>query len=294
MSADDPHSPTNGANRETSPRNLNRRSSITQAALSNLFQMGGQGSSGTNGPPLAATQPSPAVTDPQRRRLSVNTLGLSGASAGGAAALGIRRGSMSASSNHSDSIDENAVEDDDAAPRPTPSTPFARRMSYGGSSMRAFRPGGSPGSGNGTPSSPPLRRASQQQSRGPQTASVSAALASRRESVGPASGMPIPQASKTTQARQPSDNGARPDQQGFNWSEQLRSRAESNVAGGPRSSFSKASSPPRPSPVFHDRAKSVSDLPPPPAQAPAAKPPQQRPKPDAFQERILKGDFYMD
>jgi len=93
--------------------------------------------------------------------------------------------------------------------------------------------------------------------------------------------------------------------QGFNWSEQLRSRAESTVAQGARPSFSFASglsaSPPRGVPPTaaaasvsprHDRANSVSDMPAPPAQQPPrARVPQ---KPDHFQERILKGDFYMD
>lgn len=99
---------------------------------------------------------------------------------------------------------------------------------------------------------------------------------------------------------QPAMRGYRPggspgnDQQGFNWSEQLRSRAESSVTGA-RPSFSLASSPPRGFPN-HDRAKSVSDMPmpQPPAQAAAVKPKQEPRKPDAFQERILKGDFYMD
>ncbi|KAJ3472199.1 hypothetical protein NLG97_g11198 [Lecanicillium saksenae] len=90
--------------------------------------------------------------------------------------------------------------------------------------------------------------------------------------------------------RAPSDY-ARADQQGFNWSEQLRSRAESSVSGA-RPSFSLASgSPPR---MPHDRARSVSEMASPPTQAPAPVPRQEKPKPDAFQERILKGDFYMD
>lgn len=54
-------------------------------------------------------------------------------------------------------------------------------------------------------------------------------------------------------------------------------------------------SPPRAGNGFHDRAKSVSDMPAPPQQAAAVKPKQPEPrKPDAMQERILKGDFYMD
>ncbi|KAK2025708.1 hypothetical protein LX32DRAFT_655261 [Colletotrichum zoysiae] len=88
--------------------------------------------------------------------------------------------------------------------------------------------------------------------------------------------------------------------QGFNWSEQFRSRAESAVQG-PRPSFSfgtgLSSSPTRgiSNAGAHDRQKSVSDMPAPPAQAATMKPKvPERPKPDAFQERILKGDFYMD
>jgi hypothetical protein len=182
------------------------------------------------------------------------------------------------------------------AARTAPNTPFVRRMSFGTSAMRGYRPGpggNSPGNGN-NPASPPSslgRRASQNQG-----SAIGAALsaAGRRASTAMPSSAAV-QASNTTPSRAPSDNAnSRADQQGFNWSEQLRSRAESSVSGGPRPSFSLASSPPRgPS---HDRAKSVSDMMQPPVQAPQPAP-QPRPeprKPDAFQERILKGDFYMD
>ena len=45
-----------------------------------------------------------------------------------------------------------------------------------------------------------------------------------------------------------------------------------------------------------ERQKSVSDMPAPPQQAAAVAQPKrpERQKPDAMQERILKGDFYMD
>ncbi|GJN83677.1 hypothetical protein PLIIFM63780_007226 [Purpureocillium lilacinum] len=201
-----------------------RRSSITQAALSNLFQRGP--SNGSNGSSFSGGG---SFNDPQRRRLSVTTIGLSGTSPTNTSAF-VRRGSMS---TNSDSIDESAIEEEDmpgGGARTAPNTPFVRRMSFGQPAMRGYRPGGSPGN----------------------------------------------------------------DQQGFNWSEQLRSRAESSVTGA-RPSFSLASSPPRGFPN-HDRAKSVSDMPmpQPPAQAAAVKPKQEPRKPDAFQERILKGDFYMD
>lgn len=110
--------------------------------------------------------------------------------------------------------------------------------------------------------------------------------------------------------------------QGYNWPEQLRSRAESSVTSGSRPSFSFAtgmgSSPPRASGsggmpsnasggggvgsgggvgVRPDRIKSVSEIRAPVVDQPRPAPQphrEARPKPDRFQERILKGDFYMD
>ncbi|KAH6660619.1 hypothetical protein BKA67DRAFT_59883 [Truncatella angustata] len=227
MSNDRDHSPTS-----TGPRE--RRGSVTTAAFSSLFQRSNSSSAGSNG--VQPLNSSAAARDPHRR-LSVTTLGLSGA-AGPASATGafggIRRGSIS--TNNSDSIDENAIDDDEPSARTAPTTPFVRRMSFGANALRSVRSppaGTSPGSSD----------------------------------------------------------------QGFNWSEQLRSRAESSVSGM-RPSFSglsAAGSPPRPGIAYHDRAKSVSEMPAPPQQAAAIKPkqPEQR-KPDAMQERILKGDFYMD
>jgi len=80
---------------------------------------------------------------------------------------------------------------------------------------------------------------------------------------------------------------------GFNWSEQLRTRAESSVSQTQRPNFS--TSPSAKPMQMHERAKSVSEMPSPPTAVPAAPAPRpERKKPDAFQERILKGDFYMD
>jgi hypothetical protein len=214
----------NGSSGDAGNGNRPRRSSITQSTLSNLFR----GNTYSGGPSFPINQSNSAAND--RRRLSITTLGLSGTSPGNSVPYTMRRGSVS---TNSDSIDESAIDDDDAAPsnaKTAPTTPFVRRMSFGGTAMRNYRPNGSPGNDQ---------------------------------------------------------------QQGFNWSEQLRSRAESSVSGA-RPSFSFASgSPPRGS-VQHDRAKSISDMPQPPAQASAATAKPERPKPDAFQERILKGDFYMD
>lgn len=242
-----------------------------------------------------------SMGDP-RRRLSITTLGLSGTSpTNGAPFSGIRRGSISTS--NSDLIEENAVDDDDlASARTAPTTPYTRRMSFGAQAMRNLRaPGGSSPGSNGRPS-PPVRRGSA--FRGPPTPPANSSSTSAPN--GYTWSKAYSQASTATNPRAGSDlnpPAARSDQ-GFNWSEQLRSRAESTVAAGSRTSFSFASgmngSPPRgagaaaaagaPNP-HHERAKSVSDMPAPPAQSPPARRPQ---KPDHFQERILKGDFYMD
>jgi hypothetical protein len=199
-----------------------RRGSITQSAFTSLFR--------NNSISQPTGAPFPASVNDQRRRLSVTTLGLSGTSPTTTSAL-LRRASLS---TNSDSIDENAVEDEEST-RTAPVTPFTRRMSFGAQAIRGARSGNSPGTND----------------------------------------------------------------PGFNWSEQLRSRAESTVSSGPRPSFSfgsglsasppRAGPPPAPTSPRHDRAKSVSDMPAPPAQ-----PPRPRAKPDPFQERILKGDFYMD
>ena len=104
------------------------------------------------------------------------------------------------------------------------------------------------------------------------------------------------QASTQSKPRTASDYpvSARPGEgSGFNWSEQLRSRAESSVSQTQRPSFSTSPNGAKP----HEKAKSVSEMPTPPMAVP---PPAAAPtrtlskKPDAFQERILKGDFYMD
>lgn len=264
-----------------------RRSSITQAALSNLFQRGAS----TSGP---ASQGS-AQTDQQRRRLSVTTLGLSGSGTNNPPAFGMRRSSMS---TNSDSIDESAIDEEEGSTsaKAGPNTPFARRMSVGGTAMRGYRNGNSPGNGK-YPISPPLpgQGGNGDQAPARRRSSVSAALAAeRRGGSGTSPASALPQASNTKHPRVPSDNASsRADQQGFNWSEQLRSRAESSVSGARPTFPSQSSSPPRTA-TSHDRAKSVSDMPQPPLQASAVKPRPERVKPDAFQERILKGDFYMD
>ncbi|KAI0512563.1 hypothetical protein F5B22DRAFT_637809 [Xylaria bambusicola] len=258
-----------------------RRGSVTSAAFSNLFHRSNSVSASGNGSGGRESVSAAAARD-QRRRLSVTTLGLSGSSPSSATTpFGIRRGSIS--TNYSDSIDENAIDDDEPAKMPTTS-PFARRTSFGAQAMRNMRTGQtSPGSGRPTQRA---RRTSFAAPR-PSPPSSTSSFASRR--------MSVSQASNTLSARTASDMLSARSDNGYNWTEQLRSRAESSVTGH-RPAFGPTAipgSPPRPTP--HDRAKSVSDMPTPPRQPEVMKSRQpERPKPDYMQERILKGDFYMD
>lgn len=292
--------------------NHRRRGSVTQQALAGLFR--------SNSTSMGVNFQS---ADPNRRRLSIATtgIGLAGTSptTSSGAFNGFRRGSMS---TNSDSIDENAIDEEESS-RTAPVTPFTRRMSFGASAIRPRNGNGSPGSNGNHPSAPSSasahkssalsgRRgsvnprsvpagASPSQPQDSTSSSATSATAAARASAGRRPSIST-QASTLQNRRTSSDIAPpRPDQ-GFNWSEQLRSRAESSVQGQ-RPSFSFGSSnmstsPPRggnPANGAHDRPRSVSDMPAPPAQAMKPKAPEpQRQKPDAFQERILKGDFYMD
>ncbi|KAI1828436.1 hypothetical protein F4861DRAFT_297 [Xylaria intraflava] len=266
-------------------RSTDRRTSVTSAAFSNLFHRSNSTSAGNgDGNGAGRESVSSAAARDQHRRLSITTLGLSGASPpSNSTPFGLRRGSVS--TNTSDSIDENAIDDDEPAKLP-PTSPFARRTSFGAQAMRNMRTGqSSPGSGR--PSRPPRRTSTL-----PPVPSGASSLppVSRR--------MSTSQASNALPARSPSDMISARSDNGYNWTEQLRFRAESSVAGQ-RPAFGSAAPPAPPAPPrstpHHDRAKSVSDMPAPPRQPEAVKPKRtERPKPDHMQERILKGDFYMD
>ncbi|KAH8586328.1 hypothetical protein B0O99DRAFT_695619 [Bisporella sp. PMI_857] len=253
-----------------------RRGSFTTQTFNSIFGR----SNSTSGAPTAPF-PGPvtaAAGQDQRRRMSISTLGLSGTSPTQSVPFafgGGRRGSVS--TDRSDSIDESAIDDDDGPSRSNPSTPFVRRMSFGAQALRARSTnGGSPGTAGRTssytisPSSLPTI---------PADSRDGDYLSSKA------------QASTQSKPRTTSDfPSARPGESGFNLSEQLRSRAQSTVSQSQRPSFSTSSFT-----IKQTDRVGVNDMPNPPSAVPIAPPPKpQRPQPDAFQERILKGDFYMD
>ncbi|KAL3417830.1 hypothetical protein PVAG01_10840 [Phlyctema vagabunda] len=268
------NSPAEGSDRQ-------RRGSFTTQTFNNIFGR----SNSTSGAPTAPF-PGPITTaaaQDQRRRMSISTLGLSGTSPTQASAFqfAARRGSVSTAG--SESIDESAIDDDDGPPgRSQPTTPFARRMSFGAQALRSARGGNgnSPGTTGRNPS---------------YTTSSPLSTIPAGGRGGGSESQTQTQASTQSQPRTASDlSFARPGEGGgFNWSEQLRSRAESTVSQQQRPSFSSSpTNTQKPFPAPHERAKSVTEMPPTAISAPA--PPRQAKKPDAFQERILKGDFYMD
>lgn len=282
------------SNNESNPNDISgraRRGSFTTQTFNNIFGR----SNSTSGAPTAPF-PRPittAATQDQRRRMSISTLGLSGTSPTQSAPFGFtgRRGSVS--TDRSDSIDESAIDDDDSPGpgRSAPATPFARRMSFGAQALGRGGANRSPGTSGRSPSYTTS-------STKPSLPTIPAgSLASVGDEQNKKKNQAQAQASMQSKPRTTSDfpSSARPAEgnSGFNWSEQLRSRAESSVSQSQRPSFSTSPSASKPMMPLQDRK---TELPPPPVVVPQPQQQQRpvRPKPDAFQERILKGDFYMD
>ncbi|KAF2094048.1 hypothetical protein NA57DRAFT_60697 [Rhizodiscina lignyota] len=230
---------------EPSPAAAGRRRS-SFAGMMDLF---GSRTNGSNSPPVPGSSMSHAAAQAQQRRLSITTVGLgSSTTAPSASPFGTMRSrGQSISSSGSGSVDESPFEEADGPPLSSnPTSPFARRLSFGARALRDVRTGSGSGGGggnnaNGRPSV------------------IHTTASDRKPTVSP-----------------PTAKG----REGFNFAENMRARAErgsvSNGVGVP-------------SPPMHGRAKSVAVMEPPVREMPV-----NTRKPDQFQERILKGDFYMD
>ncbi|KXT15038.1 hypothetical protein AC579_4876 [Pseudocercospora musae] len=257
-------------NTSSSPPRSARRSSFAGETLASLFGSGHRGSmsrtnseanANGNGQQPVQSYPGPitqAAASAQRRRLSISTLGLS-ASPNSSPFGSYNNRRDSSGTAGSDSIDESAIEDEPGPASAAPQTPFARRMSFGAKALRDVRTAGTTSpSQNGT-SKPGSTTATSENN--------------------------APKAQNGTISNR--DSKAR-GSEGFNWSENFRTRAErTSIAGGSSGfGFGQSSSPGR-----HDRSKSVAVMEPPAREMPK---PKEQVRPDHFQERILKGDFYMD
>lgn len=269
----------------SNPGDRQRRGSISTFFFGNRPN----GSSTANTP----TAPQPIATPAAPpRRMSISTLGLSGTSpkqTPGPFFPRDRRASISTAG--SDSIDESAIDDDaDMTARSVPTSPFTRRMSFGAQAMFSNSRGAATGT---SPTS---------SGRHPPLPSITAKTPHNHSSP-PSS---FSQASSQPPARSPSDHPPARSADGLNWSEQFRSRAESAVHHRPSFGAQAAVSPAAAAgpqlqkPFPAERAKSIGDMPQPPAAMPEraqAPPPQrkmERRKPDEVGERMLRGEFLMD
>ncbi|KAF2084210.1 hypothetical protein K490DRAFT_68994 [Saccharata proteae CBS 121410] len=261
-----------------SPHPSDRRRSSFAGQFVDLF---GRQSSGSASASAMASQQAPpsgpitaAAAEANRRRLSLTTLGLSGSpNQPSPFNNNPRSRGESMSSVTTDSVDESPFEEDGApGPSTSPSqgSPFARRFSFGARALRDVKQGH--GSGNANGRSHPNARSS------PPTA-----VKRRGLSISPSQHQfphqHLPFLSCQALFSPIGSLPYAPLAHGFDFAENMRTRAQrtSSISVGP------------PPPSTHHRAKSVAVMEPPVREVP--KPAK---APDAFQERILKGDFYMD
>ncbi|KAF1943653.1 hypothetical protein EJ02DRAFT_125802 [Clathrospora elynae] len=266
-----------------------RRASVTSQTFHDLY---GRSSSyvGQQAPSGPITT---AAANAQRRRLSLTTIGLGASPSQTSPFQNPRTRTESISSANSGSVDESPFEDDYApstsACSSNPATPFARRLSFGARALRDVRQSSGPNGRSSVhkASSPPTGR-------GRGLSSLSLSLPTSFPLLHPLSpsshrrSISISHAWPSTIAEQPesvlgnysltsSSTG-----EGYNFADNLRSRAERGSMSGPPPSMLS------PSGTTHQRAKSVTIMEPPVREMPKPR------VPDAMQERILKGDFYMD
>lgn len=272
--------PSNG-----SPTGRRRRSSFTEMFARPAIDTAAANGAHSNGP---RTSSMASAMQQRARRMSITSVGLSGSPNGQPpSAFDSLRSSQNLGQAKSAVADgnEDAVEDEDEVPplngeggsRPT-SPSVGRRLSLTSRPFRASSGASSNGdtgvTSDGSGGSPT----------GLSSASPPGAKKGASRDVGPGchSGGMLSTFCKlllTTIA------------EGFNWSESLRARAQrSSISAGSGNTggFMPLSG-------VHARSKSVADqggaaAPPPPQPAPPPAPKA----PDHFQERILKGDFYMD
>ena len=240
----------------------NRRASFASGQkLSEFFGRSPPSANGLSSHPGPIATAAANASAQQRRRTSMAGLGLAGSptSTSPFSSLRTRNSSIGSSSSPNSSIEENAIEEGDAGPCHSPTSPFARRMSFGARALHDIKTGSN--TVNGRSASNSLASAPSVKGRGLSSSHASVALIYEHW---------------LTYSRFIGD--------GFNWSEQIRNRAERSA------SVTQRPSPPTTiTPQEHHKAASVAA-----PEQPIKEMPKVPRKPDHFQERILKGDFYMD
>lgn len=123
----------------------NRRASFSPGQkLSELFGRSPPNGNGTSAYPGPIATAAANAQAQQRRRTSIASLGTAGSPTQTSAFSNLRnrQSSLGSGSSPSTSINESAVEEGDAEPNTSPTSPFARRMSFGAKALRDVRTGG--------------------------------------------------------------------------------------------------------------------------------------------------------
>ena len=121
-----------------------RRASFASGqTLSELFGRSPPGVVGTSSHPGPIATAAANASAQQRRRTSMAGLSLAGSptSTSPFANMGNRNNSIGSSNSPNSSIEENAVDEGDATPNQSPTSPFSRRMSFGARALHDIRTG---------------------------------------------------------------------------------------------------------------------------------------------------------
>ena len=267
MASADNNSPTG-----TAPSGPSRRRSSFTGQIVDMF--GRTQASGTSAYPGPIAT---AAAQANQRRLSLSTVGLSGSpNQPSPFTPGQRPRAGSISSSNSGTVDESPFEDSDVPAGSAPTTPFARRLSFGARAMRDMRSAGGNGNGNARPSVSNAQKP-------PSPAAATASYGRGLSLLMPTSSFPdAPVVPRRHIEHSLLTKDFQAGSAKYDFTENMRLRAE-------RSSISAASGPPQ-FLGMHPRSKSMAA-----ADAPAPREmPRQPNVPDPIQERILRGDFYMD
>jgi hypothetical protein len=134
-----------------SPGATGRRRSSIAGQFVDLF--GNRPSNaGTSAPNTVPGPITSAAAQAQQRRLSLTTVGLSGSPNQTSPFGSVRSRGDSFSSSNSGTVEESPFEEGDAPTSSVPTTPFARRMSFGARAMQNMRTTTGNGNANGRPS----------------------------------------------------------------------------------------------------------------------------------------------
>lgn len=293
-----------------------RRSSFAGQAFADLFggnrNRSSTAESSTSPPGSFAGPITTAAAQANQRRLSLATAGLANSPPQGGSFYGNRTRGDSVSSSNNASVDESAIDDEPAsASGSQPNTPFARRVSFGARALRDMnKPGGNGSGGNNgsngrvSTSTIPEEYTDALESAGgggggkngrSSPIDVAGSASITVPTIAKGRGLSSSSTASTAGKSYASPFAAyhrgadvltihdRTGESGFNWADNMRSRAERTSIGGNNLGTSPTSY------GTHHRAKSVAVM---------EQPIREAPKParvlDHTQERILKGDFYMD